>query len=74
MEGACVSEKEGGGGSQEDLEQSGRARCPGARGEEGRVGANRAKAVRSPRTISAALQLSAQLPLALLPRQVLAML
>ena len=38
MEGACVSEKEGGGGSQEDLEESGRARCPGARGEEGRVG------------------------------------
>lgn len=38
MEGACVSEKEGGGGSQEDLEESGRERCPGACGEEGLVG------------------------------------
>lgn len=38
MEGACVSEKEGGGGSQEDLEETGRAQCPGACGEEGRVG------------------------------------
>lgn len=38
MEGACVSEKQGLGGSQEDLEQSGRARCPGACGEEGSVG------------------------------------